>query len=181
MYPNILKYLVIGSFIRVFVSPQIRSARTLSWMRRSTSSLPSSVNRELSPGCQVLITGWGPPPSPYLYEAPCPHWWTASYFLISAPPFQDSSKPKSEPVSEPGQTNGASTTAKPAQSTPLMNVAPPTTTNHTPALLSDPIILPYPANDHVFISKSLLYLNYSVSNMVLEITGRNKISQQKLQ
>lgn len=84
-----------------------------------------------------------------------------SYFLISAPPFQDASKPKSEPVSEPGQVNGASTTAQPTnQSTPFISVAPPTTTNHTPALLSDPIILPYPANDHVFISKSPLYLNH---------------------
>lgn len=33
-------------------------------------------------------------------------------------------------------------------------VAPPTTTTHSPAVLSDPIILPHPSNDHVFIGES---------------------------
>ncbi len=90
-------------------------------------------------------------------------------FLISAPPSQDVSKPKSKQHSEHGPAHSASTTEQPtSQSVPLTSMAPPTT-NHTPALLSDPIILPYPSNDHVFISKSFLSFSHDLSAVMREI------------
>ncbi|XP_044051561.1 neural proliferation differentiation and control protein 1 isoform X1 [Siniperca chuatsi] len=78
---------------------------------------------------------------------------------LPAPPSQDISTPKSKQLSEPGTAHRASTTEQPtSQSVPFTSMAPPTTTNHTPALLSEPIFLPYLSNDHVFIIMSSVFI-----------------------
>lgn len=74
-------------------------------------------------------------------------------------PFQDISKPKSAHLSAPGFVHRVSTTEQPSsQSVLFTSVASPTTANHTSALLRDPIILPYPSNDHVFIIMSTVFI-----------------------
>ncbi|XP_029294729.1 neural proliferation differentiation and control protein 1 [Cottoperca gobio] len=79
---------------------------------------------------------------------------------LPAPPSQDVSEPKLKQLGEPNPTHSASTTEQPtSHSVPFTSMAPPiTTSNHTPALLSDPIILPYPSNDHVFIIISSVFI-----------------------
>lgn len=77
------------------------------------------------------------------------------FLFVTAPPVQGFSEPES------GLTHGAATTVRPTnQSVAFTSVAvPATTVNHTTGLLSDPIIFPYPSNDHVFISKSFRSFN----------------------
>lgn len=75
---------------------------------------------------------------------------------LPAPPSQDVPNPKSKEFSEPGPAHTASTTEQPMSTSvnsisPVSLTPPPTNTNHTPALLSGPVIVPYPSNDHVFI------------------------------
>ncbi|XP_032363446.1 neural proliferation differentiation and control protein 1 isoform X1 [Etheostoma spectabile] len=70
---------------------------------------------------------------------------------LPAPPSQDVSQAKSNQLGEPGHVHRASATEQPM-------TQPPTTTNHTPALFSDPIILPYPPNDYVFIIMSSVFI-----------------------
>ncbi|XP_047448640.1 neural proliferation differentiation and control protein 1 [Mugil cephalus] len=71
---------------------------------------------------------------------------------LPAPPSQDVKS---------GSVHGAPSTEQPTvQSVPSTNASPPmtTTTNHTPALLIHPIILPYHSNDHVFIAMSSVFI-----------------------
>ncbi|XP_040012282.1 neural proliferation differentiation and control protein 1 isoform X2 [Xiphias gladius] len=79
---------------------------------------------------------------------------------LPAPPSQDVSKPKSKQLSQPSNTQRASITEQPtSQSVPFTRMDPPTnTTNHTPTLLGNPIILPYSSNDHVFIIVSSIFI-----------------------
>lgn len=95
----------------------------------------------------------------YLLSAKRPRWGADSAlfaFLVVAPFSQDLT---SKQFNEPGYTNRASSTEQTFhQSILLTSVAPPTTTNRPPALLSNPIILHYPSDDHVFISKSSFFL-----------------------
>ncbi|KAI3372573.1 hypothetical protein L3Q82_022700, partial [Scortum barcoo] len=94
-----------------------------------------------------------------------------------APPSQDVSKTKSKQLDEPGPAHSASTTEQPtSQSVPLTSTAPPTT-NHTPALLSDPIILPYPSNDHVFIIISSVFI--VAGSLALIVAGACWVRLQK--
>lgn len=66
---------------------------------------------------------------------------------LPAPPALDLSQ------TETGLTNGAATTARPHnRSVAFTSVArPATAVNHTTGLLTEPVIFPYPSNDHVFI------------------------------
>nr|XP_046241635.1 neural proliferation differentiation and control protein 1 [Scatophagus argus] len=99
---------------------------------------------------------------------------------LPAPPPQDVSKAKPKQLSVPGPARRPSTTARPMnQSIPFTSVAPPTTatTNHTSALLSDPIILPYPSNDHVFIIMSSVFI--VVGSLTLVIAGACWVRLQK--
>ncbi|GAA6234176.1 neural proliferation differentiation and control protein 1 [Lates japonicus] len=79
---------------------------------------------------------------------------------LSAPPSQDVSKPKSKQLSDPGHNHRVPITEQAtSQSVPFTRLAPPTTaTNHTPTSLSNPIILTYPSNDHVFIIMSSVFI-----------------------
>ncbi|KAM3611082.1 uncharacterized protein V6R79_013163 [Siganus canaliculatus] len=76
---------------------------------------------------------------------------------LSAPPSQYVSKPKSKQLDAPGASTTSQATV---QTVPSTSVAPPsnTTTNHTPGLLHEPIIIPYPSNDHVFIIMSSVFI-----------------------
>ncbi|MEQ2209572.1 hypothetical protein XENOCAPTIV_001109, partial [Xenoophorus captivus] len=57
---------------------------------------------------------------------------------------------------EPSSVHRGSPTEQPTSLSNLLNTTTlPSTTNHTPGLLGDPLIIAYPSNDHVFISKSL--------------------------
>ncbi|XP_031156787.1 neural proliferation differentiation and control protein 1 isoform X1 [Sander lucioperca] len=98
---------------------------------------------------------------------------------LPAPPSQDVSKPKSKQLGEPGHAHRASATEQPmSQSVLFTSMAPPTTTtNHTPALLSDPIILPYPSNDYVFIIMSSVFI--VAGSLALVIAGACWIRLQK--
>ena len=142
---------------------QVTPTHTLSWMKRSTSCLPSSVNRELSLGCQVvecLPIG----PCLYMYHYTAGEMPQSLSFFIPASPSQYASNPKAKQLSELGYDQRPLITEPPAsQSVQVTTLAPSThttnttnTTNTTPTLLRDPIILSYPSNDHVFISKSFL-------------------------
>ncbi|CAN9512746.1 unnamed protein product [Ophioblennius macclurei] len=66
------------------------------------------------------------------------------------------------PASEEPEQLDSTHRAPPIELSANQSVAPPTTiaaaTNHTPALLSDPIILPYPSNDHAFIVLSSVFI-----------------------
>ncbi|XP_029366991.1 neural proliferation differentiation and control protein 1 [Echeneis naucrates] len=79
---------------------------------------------------------------------------------LPVPPAQAALRPISKQLSESGHTHRASTTEQPtSHSVPFNSVAPPsTTTNHTPTLLSEPIILPYPSDDHVLITMSTIFI-----------------------
>ncbi|XP_035515072.1 neural proliferation differentiation and control protein 1 [Morone saxatilis] len=100
---------------------------------------------------------------------------------LPAPPSQDVSKPKSKQVGVPGPTHRAFTTEQAmSQSVPFTSVAPLTTaaiTNHTPALLSDPIILPYPSNDRVFIIMSSAFI--VAGSLALIVAGACWVRLQK--
>ncbi|XP_071379886.1 LOW QUALITY PROTEIN: neural proliferation differentiation and control protein 1-like [Centroberyx affinis] len=77
---------------------------------------------------------------------------------LPAPPAQDV-QTQSKELNVPGPAHRASTTERPTSpSASPTSTAPPTTTNHTPALLSDPVIVPYPSNDHVFIVMSSVFI-----------------------
>lgn len=91
------------------------------------------------------------------------------FLFVTAPPVQDFSE------SESGLTHGAATTVRPTnQSVAFTSVAvPATTVNHTTGLLSDPIIFPYPSNDHVFISKSFRSFNRIFS---VTVTDKRSVS-----
>ncbi|XP_070690519.1 neural proliferation differentiation and control protein 1 [Pempheris klunzingeri] len=105
---------------------------------------------------------------------------------VPAPPSQEVSKPESKQLIVPSPPLRAFTTEQPErQSTPLTSVAPPTatttnttnTTNPTPALLSDPIILPYPSNDYVFIIMSSIFI--VAGSLALVIAGACWVRLQK--
>ncbi|XP_042344911.1 neural proliferation differentiation and control protein 1 [Plectropomus leopardus] len=99
---------------------------------------------------------------------------------MSAPPSRDIPKPKPKQLGEHGAAHRASTTEQPrSHSVPFTSTALPTTTatNHTPALLSDPIILPYPSNDHVFIIMSSVFI--AAGSLALIIAGAFWIRLQK--
>lgn len=91
------------------------------------------------------------------------------FLFVTAPPVRDFSE------SESGLTHGAATTVRPTnQSVAFTSVAvPATTVNHTTGLLSDPIIFPYPSNDHVFISKSFRSFNRIFS---VTVTDKRSVS-----
>ncbi|XP_069576170.1 neural proliferation differentiation and control protein 1 [Brachyistius frenatus] len=94
---------------------------------------------------------------------------------LPAPPPQDG---KSKQLSEPGSAHRASPTAQPTSRGPTTtDTAPPTTTNLTPALLSDPIILPYPSNDHVFIIMSSVFI--MAGSVALVVAGACWVRLQK--
>lgn len=82
---------------------------------------------------------------------------------LPAPPSQDVLKPKSKELSESGPAHTPSTTEQLTSTSvtsvsPVSLTPPPTATNHTPALLSGPVIVPYPSNDHVFIILSSVFI-----------------------
>ncbi|XP_008275245.1 neural proliferation differentiation and control protein 1 [Stegastes partitus] len=74
---------------------------------------------------------------------------------LPAPPSQDII---SKQLSEPSSAPRAFLTEQPTSHSSTSTALPTTTTNHTPALLSDPIILPYPSNDRVFIVMSSVFI-----------------------
>ncbi|XP_070821193.1 neural proliferation differentiation and control protein 1 [Chaetodon trifascialis] len=93
---------------------------------------------------------------------------------LPAPPVQDASNPKSKQLSVPTSTTGQPT----SQSIQFTSMAPPTTTtNHTPARLSDPIILPYPSNDHIFIIISSVFV--VAGSLALIVAGACWVRLQK--
>lgn len=100
----------------------------------------------------------------HVYIPPCHCCHHNPSFIISAPPSQDVSIPKSKLLSKSSPTFRTSTTEQPTSrsmsftSTP--KTANTTNTNHIPAVLRGPIILPYPSSDYVFISKSYLSLYF---------------------
>ncbi|XP_034027195.1 neural proliferation differentiation and control protein 1 [Thalassophryne amazonica] len=76
---------------------------------------------------------------------------------LPAPPSQDVTNHASKGALIP--THSLDTAEQPTnRSTLFITTAPPTTTNHTPTLLSGPIILPYPSNDNVFIIMSSVFI-----------------------
>ncbi|TKS64965.1 Neural proliferation differentiation and control protein 1 [Collichthys lucidus] len=107
---------------------------------------------------------------------------------LPASPFQDISK--SMQLSESGPAHGASHTEQPTKAVFTTTVASPTptitttattttttTTNHTPALLDDHIILPYPSNDSVFIIMSSVFI--VAGSLALIIAGACWVRLQK--
>ncbi|XP_070761203.1 neural proliferation differentiation and control protein 1 [Enoplosus armatus] len=98
---------------------------------------------------------------------------------LSAPPHQDVSTPETKQPSEPGATHRAPGAEQPAgQSIPFASMAPPTTTtNHTPALLSNPILLPYLSNDHVFVIMSSVFI--VAGSLALIVAGAFWVRLQK--
>ncbi|KAM6945002.1 neural proliferation differentiation and control protein 1 [Lycodopsis pacificus] len=94
---------------------------------------------------------------------------------LPAPRPQDFSHPKSKQLTEAGPAHRASPTEQPTN-VPFSSVAPPAT-NHTAALLSDPITLPYPSNNHVFIIMSSVFI--VVASLALIIAGTCWVRLQK--
>ncbi|XP_054467601.1 neural proliferation differentiation and control protein 1 [Anoplopoma fimbria] len=94
---------------------------------------------------------------------------------LPAPPHQDVSNPKSKQFTEAGPAHGVSPTEQPTNGT-FTSMAPPTT-NHTPVLLRDPVILPYPSNDRVFIIMSSVFI--VVASVALLIAGACWVRLQK--
>ncbi|CAJ1068681.1 neural proliferation differentiation and control protein 1 [Xyrichtys novacula] len=94
---------------------------------------------------------------------------------LPAPPVQDAPKPESKQPSEPGPVQNTPTAeVQPAatQSDQLTSVRTTTATtlsNYTPALLKDPIIVPYPSNDHAFIIMSSVFI--MAGSMALIVAG----------
>ncbi|XP_013890139.1 neural proliferation differentiation and control protein 1, partial [Austrofundulus limnaeus] len=73
--------------------------------------------------------------------------------VVPVPSSQDVS---SKPLSEPSFTDRGPPTEQPTSTTPTSTITP--TTNHTPGLFSDPIIISYPSNDFVFIIMSSVFI-----------------------
>ncbi|XP_034547048.1 neural proliferation differentiation and control protein 1 [Notolabrus celidotus] len=100
---------------------------------------------------------------------------------LPAPPIQDDSKPESKQPSEPDVAQNQSTTELPTTQSDQFTGVPATTittpTNHTPALLRDPIIVPYPSNDHVFIIMSSVFI--MAGSMALIVAGACWVRLQK--
>ncbi|XP_074527111.1 neural proliferation differentiation and control protein 1 isoform X2 [Halichoeres trimaculatus] len=98
---------------------------------------------------------------------------------LPAPPVQDGSKPESKQPTEPGPARNRSTTELPATQRDQFTRVPTTATptNHTPALLRDPVIIPYPSNDHVFIIMSSVFI--AAGSMALIIAGACWVRLQK--
>ncbi|XP_073322959.1 neural proliferation differentiation and control protein 1 [Pagrus major] len=99
---------------------------------------------------------------------------------LPAPSSHNVPKPQSKQLSEAGPTHRASTIEQPtSHSVPFTSVAPATasTTNHTPPLLSDPIILPYPSNDRVFIIMSSVFI--IAGSLALIVAGACWVRLQK--
>ncbi|KAM7018590.1 neural proliferation differentiation and control protein 1 [Tautogolabrus adspersus] len=97
---------------------------------------------------------------------------------LSAPPVQDVPKQESKQPSEPDPPRNGSTTQRPTSPSAVFTsvpTAPPT--NHTPTLLRDPIIMPYPSNDHVFIIMSSVFI--VAGSMALIIAGAFWVRLQK--
>ncbi|XP_020496773.2 neural proliferation differentiation and control protein 1 [Labrus bergylta] len=97
---------------------------------------------------------------------------------LSVPPVQDVPKPESDQPSESDPARNGSTTQLPTSPSAAFTsvpTAPPT--NHTPALLRDPIIVPYPPNDHVFIIMSSVFI--VAGSMALLIAGACWVRLQK--
>ncbi|XP_068559968.1 neural proliferation differentiation and control protein 1 [Cebidichthys violaceus] len=94
---------------------------------------------------------------------------------LPAPRPQDFSNSKSKQLTEAGAAHRASPTEQPTNVS-FSSMAPPTT-NHTTVLLSDPIILPYPSNDHVFIIMSSVFI--AVASLALIIAGACWVRLQK--
>nr|XP_020455015.1 neural proliferation differentiation and control protein 1 [Monopterus albus] len=88
---------------------------------------------------------------------------------LPAPPSQDVFNPISKQLSEPGPAHRTPTTEQPASQSISTATPTTTTTNHTPTLFSDPVILPYPSNDHVFIIMSSIFI--VAGSLVLIIAG----------
>ncbi|XP_068617020.1 neural proliferation differentiation and control protein 1 [Brachionichthys hirsutus] len=86
---------------------------------------------------------------------------------LPAPPLQDVSNLASKQLPVPGPGPGhllsSATEQPPSQSVPF------TSTNHTPAPFRGPIILPYPANDRVFIMVSSVCI--VAASMALVVAG----------
>lgn len=94
---------------------------------------------------------------------------------LQALPSQDV---ESKQIKEPSSTHRVAFTEELSQSIPLMSTAAPTTTtNHTTALLTNPIMLPYPSNDHVFIIMSSVFI--VVGSLALIIAGACWVRLQK--
>ncbi|XP_075324262.1 neural proliferation differentiation and control protein 1 isoform X2 [Odontesthes bonariensis] len=92
--------------------------------------------------------------------------------VVPAPPFQDV---KSKQLDKPSRE---SLTEQPAsQSVSFSSTPPSTTTNHTPALLSNPIILPHPSTDHVLIIMSSVFV--VAGSLALIIAGSCWVRLQK--
>ncbi|MEQ2176666.1 hypothetical protein GOODEAATRI_030335, partial [Goodea atripinnis] len=71
---------------------------------------------------------------------------------------------------EPSSVHRGFPTEQPTSLSNLLNTTtPPSTTNHTPGLLSDPLIIAYPSNDHVFIIMSSVFI--AVGSLALIIAG----------
>ncbi|KAG7240040.1 hypothetical protein INR49_028043 [Caranx melampygus] len=98
---------------------------------------------------------------------------------LPAPLSQDVPQPVTKQLSELGHTHRPSTAEHATGHTvPFTRVTPPTTiTNHTPALLSGPIILPYPTNDRVFITMSTIFI--AAGSLALIIAGACWVRLQK--
>ncbi|MEQ2316770.1 hypothetical protein AMECASPLE_035957 [Ameca splendens] len=71
---------------------------------------------------------------------------------------------------ESSSVHRGSPTEQPTSLSNLLNTTtPPSTTNHTPGLLSDPLIIAYPSNDHVFIIMSSVFI--AAGSLALIIAG----------
>ncbi|XP_047237956.1 neural proliferation differentiation and control protein 1 [Girardinichthys multiradiatus] len=79
---------------------------------------------------------------------------------------------------EPSSVHRGSPTEQPTSLSNLLNTTtPPSSTNHTPGLLGDPLIIAYPSNDHVFIIISSVFI--AAGSLALIIAGVCWIRLQK--
>ncbi|XP_026198399.1 neural proliferation differentiation and control protein 1 [Anabas testudineus] len=90
---------------------------------------------------------------------------------------KDGSKSKSKQVSETASAHRAPVTGQPTSQSVTSTVPPTTTTNRTTTLLSQPVILPYPSNDQVFIIMSSVFI--VAGSLALIIAGACWIRLQK--
>ncbi|XP_036955371.1 neural proliferation differentiation and control protein 1 [Acanthopagrus latus] len=99
---------------------------------------------------------------------------------LSAPSSHDLPKPQSQQLSVASPTDRASTTEQTTSHSVLPTSVATTTAstrNNTPALLSDPIILPYPSNDRVFIIMSSVFI--VAGSLALIVAGACWVRLQK--
>ncbi|XP_029999068.1 neural proliferation differentiation and control protein 1-like [Sphaeramia orbicularis] len=92
---------------------------------------------------------------------------------LPAPPSQDVPKPKSKELSEPGPAHTASATEQPTSTSaasvlPVSLTPPPIATNHTPALLRGPVIVPHPSND---TSSSSCLASMTASTVIFSVAS----------